>query len=189
MADGTVGAEEASSGGALAEGRLGNVSAALLLGGEPPAAERVIAQAAQLARLCHDVVLSGPEPPGAAPGRRVAPAAGAGGPLPALVAALEACRAERVLVTVASEAGVPSDLLLALTAFPDEPAVVPRDDAGPCPGCAIYHRGAALDAARERLAAGDAGWRAWLEALGPRWLEGDALAQLLDGQPLPAALR
>lgn len=162
------------------EGRLGNVSAALLLdGGAPTDAARATAEATRLAGLFLDVMLVGGRPPAGAPGRPVPEVDGPAGPLRALVSALEAARAERVLVLSAAHGAVPSDLLLALTVFPDAPAVVPRTAAGPQPLCAIYGRAEALPAARRALDRGAPSLPEWIGTLEPRFFEGEALAQLL----------
>jgi molybdopterin-guanine dinucleotide biosynthesis protein A len=180
-----------------AEGRLANVAAALLLGGAStrmgadkarlalggePLATRL---ARLLATLCEDVLLVGGAPPASAPGRRVADPDGPRSALRGLVGALEAARAERVLVLATDLAGASPDLLLALVAAPDADAVVPRTPAGAEPLCALYRREPVLREARARLARGDLALHALLGALDVHWLEGDdLLAAGGDGRAL-----
>jgi molybdenum cofactor guanylyltransferase len=171
-----------------AEGRLANVAAALLVGG---ASSRMGADKAQLAldgeplatrlakrlaAVCEDVVLVGGAPPESAPGRRVADPEGPRSALRGLVGALEAARAERVLVLATDLAGVGPELLLALVAAPDADAVVPRTPAGPEPLCALYRRAPALAEARRRLTRGELALHRLLAALDVYWLEGEDLA-------------
>lgn len=179
------------------EGRLANVAAALLLGG---ASTRMGADKAQLAldgeplatrlarllaTLCEDVLLVGGAPPASAAGRRVADPDGPRSALRGLVGALEAARAERVLVLATDLAGVGPDLLLALVAAPEADAVVPRTPAGAEPLCALYRREPVLREARARLARGALALHALLDALDVHWLEGDdLLAAGGDGRAL-----
>jgi molybdopterin-guanine dinucleotide biosynthesis protein A len=171
-----------------AEGRLANVAAALLLGG---ASSRMGSDKAQLAlggeplatrlaqllaTLCEEVLLVGGAPPESAPGRRVADPDGPRSALRGLVGALDAARAERVLVLATDLAGLGPDLLLALVAAPDADAVVPRTPAGAEPLCALYRREPVLREARRRLADGRLALHDLLAALDVHWLEGDDLA-------------
>lgn len=169
---------------ASGEGRLGNVSGALLLGDAALDPDLVVESALGLTRLCHEVVLVGGAPPALAPGRRVPEVEGPQGPLRALVSALEACRSERVLVVVASRSPISSDLLLALTVFPNEAVVLPRDASGVYSSCAIFGREAVLPAAREQLARGEIALADWIDTLGPHFLEGAELAQLVSEEAL-----
>ena len=173
-----------------AEGRLGNVAAALLLGG---ASSRMGADKAQLeldgepvatrlarrlAALCEDVLLVGGAPPASAPGRRVPDPAGPRSALRGLVGALEAARAERVLVLAPDLIGVTPELLLALVAAPEADVVAPRTAAGPEPLCALYRREPVLAEARRRLGAGELALHALLGAASVFWLEGEDLRAL-----------
>lgn len=181
----------------MSEGRIANVSAALLLGGassrmgadkarlaiEGEAAAVRIAQ--RLAALFEDVLLVGGEPPPEAPGRRVADPDGPRSALRGLVAALAAARGERVLVLATDLLGVTPDLLLALLAAPEAEVVAPRTAAGPEPLCALYRREPVLAEAQRRLAAGRLALHELLAALRMHWLEGDDLAAVdPDGMAL-----
>jgi len=172
------------------EGRLGNVSAALLLGGASermgsdkaqvelagvPAAVRL---AERLALLCEEVLLVGGEPPEGARGRRVPDPEGPHCALRGLVGALEAAREELVLVLATDLFGVTPELLLALIAASEADVVAPRTERGPEPLCALYRRGPALREARARLAAGQLALHGLLGALSVHWLEGDDLLAL-----------
>ena len=172
----------------MSEGRLANVSAALLVGGASermgrdkarldldgePAAARL---AALLTAFFEDVLLVGGEPPREAPGRRVADGAGPRSALRGVVAALEAARTERVLVLATDLLGVTAELLLALLAAPEAEVVAPRTARGPEPLCALYRREPALAEARRRLAAGRLALHELLGALSVQWLEGVDLA-------------
>jgi molybdopterin-guanine dinucleotide biosynthesis protein A len=114
----------------LSEGRFAEIAGALLLGGASermgsdkaalelagePAARRT---ARLLATLFEEVLLVGGQPPDGTPGRRVADPAGPRCALRGLVGALEAARAERVLVVATDLPGLTADLLLALVALP-----------------------------------------------------------------------
>jgi len=180
-----------------AEGRLANVSAALLLGGASsrmgadkaqleidgePVAARL---AARLGALCEEVLLVGGSPPAAARGRRVPDPDGPRSALRGLVGALEASAAERVLVVATDLLGVTPDLLLALVAAPEADVVAPRTAGGPEPLCALYRREPVLLEARARLAAGRLALHELLGALSVHWLEGDELAAV---DPTGAAL-
>jgi molybdopterin-guanine dinucleotide biosynthesis protein A len=172
----------------VSEGRIANVSAALLVGGassrmgadkarleiEGEAAAARLAR--RLAALFEDVLLVGGEPPPEAPGRRVADPGGPRSALRGLVAALAAARGERVLVLATDLLGVTPDLLLALLAAPEAEVVAPRRAAGPEPLCALYRREPALAEAQRRLAAGQLALHELLAALRVHWLEGDDLA-------------
>ncbi len=169
------------------EGRLVNVSGALLLGGAStrmgadktrllvdgvPAAVHL---ARQLAALCEEVLLVGGQPPSEAPGRRVPDADGPSSALRGVVAALEAARCERVWLVASDLLGVTPDLLLALLAAPAADVVAPRTPRGPEPLCALYQREPARGEARRRLAAGQLALHELLSALRVHWLEDDDL--------------
>jgi molybdopterin-guanine dinucleotide biosynthesis protein A len=157
-----------------ASSRMGSDKAQLLVGGVA-SATRV---ARCLALLCEDVVLVGGDPPADAPGRRAPDTEGPRSALRGLVSALEAVRAERALVVATDLPFVTPDLLLALVAWPEADAVVPRTPDGAHPLCALYRREPALAAARGNLAAGRLALSALLGALATRYLEGDDLRVL-----------
>lgn len=173
-----------SSGGS---GRFANVAGAVLTGGasarmgsdKASLAIGGVASATRVARclalLCEDVVLVGGNPPPDAPGRRAPDGDGPRSALRGVVAALEATRAERVLVVATDLPFVTPDLLLALVAWPEADVVVPRTADGIHPLCALYRRESALAAARRNLAAERLALSALLDALATRYLEGDDL--------------
>ncbi len=92
-----------------------------------------------------------------------------------VVAALAATRAERVLVLATDLPFVTPHVLLALVAWPEADAVVPRTPDGAHPLCALYRREAVLAAARRQLASEKLALFALLDALETRYLEGDDL--------------
>ena len=74
------------------------------------------------------------------------------------------------------------ELLLALTAWPEAQAVVPRDAEGQLhPLCALYDREAVLPVARERLARGQRALHGLLEAVETDELDAETLAVLDPG--------
>jgi molybdopterin-guanine dinucleotide biosynthesis protein A len=150
---------------------MGSDKAQLAFGGEPLASRL----AKLLATLCEEVLLVGGAPPESAPGRRVADPDGPRSALRGLVGALEAARAERVLVLATDLAGATAELLLALVAAPDADVVAPRTPGGPEPLCALYRRAPALAEARRRLADGRLALHGLLGALDVYWLEGEDL--------------
>jgi molybdopterin-guanine dinucleotide biosynthesis protein A len=172
------------------EARLATVCAALLTGGRGtrlgrdksrmplagvPAATRL---AQRLARLFEDVLLVGGEPPADAPGRRIADPEGPACALRGIVGALEAARAERVLVLATDLPLVSDALLLALVAWPEACAVAPRAGEGRHALCVLLARDRALPVAKRRLAEGDLSLHGLLVEVGTAWLEGEALARL-----------
>ena len=169
------------------EGRLANVSGAILLGGASSRMGRDKAQleldgvpfatalSIRLARIVADVMLIGGTPPAGAIGRPVADCAGPRSALRGLVSALEAARCERVIVLSTDVPLVAPALLLALTAWPEVDAVVPRAGGFTHPLCAIYRRDRVLEVAREVLASGDLRFSGVLASVDTRFLEGDAL--------------
>ena len=185
-----MGAAEGRRPMGAAEGRLGNVSAALLVGGisermgsdkarvELAGAPAAVRLAERLALVCEEVLLVGGDPPEAARGRRVLDPDGPRCALRGLLGALEAAREERVLVLATDLLGVTPELLLALIAAPEADVVAPRTSRGPEPLCALYRREPALREARVRLAAGQLALHELLGALSVHWLEGDDLAAL-----------
>jgi hypothetical protein len=133
--------------------------AGVVVAGDAAAAERA---SELLGRICEQVVGVG-EP--------------AGSLLAGLVAALERASGRHVLLVDASS-GVPSpELVLALTAWPQGPALLSETGPGPgLPRCAILEREAALAAGRRRLGDGDRDLVGWLSdcgalALDPALLE------------------
>lgn len=152
--------------------RMGRDKARLELGGVP-CATRV---ARVLAPLCAELLLVGGDPPESAPGRRVPDPPGPACALRGLRAALEASGAGRVLVVATDLPLVTPDLLLALLAWPEADAVVPRSAEGPHPLCALYRRDAVLPAARGLLAEGRLKLQAVLDAVDTAWLEPADLA-------------
>jgi molybdopterin-guanine dinucleotide biosynthesis protein A len=162
---------------ASSSGRLATVSAAILLGGASRRMGRDkarlsidgVAAVTRLARACEelfdDVLLVGGDPPVGTPGRRIPDPPGPPSPLRGFVGALEAARAERVLVLATDLLLVTPDLLLALVAWPEAAAVVPRPVEGPQPLCAMYARDAVLPIAKQRLGSGDLSLRGLLDAI------------------------
>jgi molybdopterin-guanine dinucleotide biosynthesis protein A len=152
--------------------RMGTDKAALLVGGVP-CATRV---ARLLATLFEEVLLVGGEPPADAPGRRVRDQDGPRCALRGLASALAAATAPRVLVVATDLPLLGEELALALAAFPEADAVVPRTADGIHPLCALYARERVLEVARANLAAGRLALHHVLSAVETRWLEGADLA-------------
>ena len=142
---------------------LGNVTGALLLGGESTRmgrdkahlewrGETLSTRAANLlAGLFSETLLVGGAPEQLAPGRRIADSVGPRCALRGLVAALDAATSPRVLVVATDLPFLSEDLLLALTAWPESDIVVPVDAEGTHPLCAIYRREVCLSVARRNL--------------------------------------
>ena len=185
---------------ALPEGRLENVSAALLLGGassrmgEDKAARHFAGEPAatrasrMLAALFEDVLLVGGTPPAGAVGRAVADGEGERSALRGLVAALAAAHAPRVVVLATDLVRLTPDLVLALVAWPEADVVLPRRDGWIEPLCAIWRREIALAAARAQLAAGRFALHELVSRLDARFLEGDDLRRIdPDGTALANA--
>lgn len=179
------------------EGRFANVAGAVLTGGASSRMGRDKAALAidgvacatrvaqRLAAHCEEVVLVGGQPPPDAPGRRVPDVPGPRCALRGLVGALAAASAERVLVVATDVPYVSDALLLALIAWPEADAVVPRNDAGVHALCAIYRREAVLEVARRHLEAERLAMRALLDAVETRYLAGPDLAAVdPDGRAL-----
>lgn len=145
---------------------LGNVTGALLLGGESTRMGRDKAHiewrgeswstraARLLAGLFTETLLVGGSPSQDAPGRRVADPTGPACALRGLLGALEAATSPRVLVVATDLPFLCPDLLLALCAWPGSEIVVPSDEFGVHPLCAIYEREACLEIARSHFIAG-----------------------------------
>jgi molybdopterin-guanine dinucleotide biosynthesis protein A len=178
-------------------GRIGNVSGSLVLGGASAHRGRDPAHltlggvavatriARTLAELFEEVLLVGGDPPPDAPGRRVADLDGPRCALRGLASALAAAGAERVLIVATDLPLVTPELLLALVAWPEADAVVPRTAERSHPLCALYRRERVLPLARERLAAGRLAVHDLLEGLETAYLEAEDLKRLdPDGDAL-----
>ena len=152
--------------------RMGGDKATLPVGGIP-GATRV---ARLLASLFEEVLLVGGSPPPDAPGRFVPDAEGPRCALRGLVSALAAADAPRVLVAATDLPLLTADLVLALVAWPEADAVVPRSADGAHPLCALYARDAVLPLARASLASGRLAISHVLAAVETAWLEGPDLA-------------
>lgn len=134
--------------------------------------------ASLLSDLFEEVLLIGGDPPGDAPGRRVSDPPGPSCALRGLVGALRAASAERVVVLATDLPLVTPDLLLALVAYPEADAVVPRPAEGPQPLCALYRREPVLAAAQARLESGELALRGVLDDVSVHFLEPESLAAL-----------
>jgi molybdopterin-guanine dinucleotide biosynthesis protein A len=170
-----AGASGAIEGAVLLGGRsrrMGSDKARLVVGGVP-CATRV---ARALAEVCATIWLVGGEPPEALPGRRVPDPRGPRCSLRGLVAALDASRAEYLLVCATDLPLLTPTFLRALASAPPADAVVPRDTAGLHPLCARYRPAVLREPARARLAGDALSIRGLLDAVETRYLEGDALA-------------
>lgn len=142
---------------------LGNVTGALLLGGESKRMGRDKAHldwhgeawstraARILASQFSETLLVGGDPEPVAPGRPVPDPAGPRCALRGLVGALDAATCERVVVVATDLPFLSLEVLLALTAWPESDAVVPTDARGDHPLCAIYRREVCLAIARANL--------------------------------------
>jgi molybdopterin-guanine dinucleotide biosynthesis protein A len=81
-----------------------------------------------------------------------------------------------VLVVATDLPLLTADLVLALVAWPEADAVVPRSADGAHPLCALYARDPVLPLARANLASGSLALSALLAAVQTAWLEGPDLA-------------
>jgi molybdopterin-guanine dinucleotide biosynthesis protein A len=153
---------------------MGRDKASLTVGG--------VATATRIARvltgLFEDVLLVGGDPPADAPGRRIPDPPGPACPLRGIVAALEAARAERVLVIATDLPLVTPALLLAIVAWPRAEVVVPRPEGVLQPLCALYQREAARRVASARLQTGRLAAHGLLSELQASYLEDADLAEL-----------
>ena len=169
---------------------LATISAALLTGGASsrmgrdkahleidgaPVASRI---SRLLAVLFEDVLIVGGDPPATACGRRVADPEGPQCALRGVASALAAASCERVLVVATDLPLLTADLLLALVAWPEADAVVPRTASGLHPLCALYRREPVLAVARARLADGRLALRGLLDAIDTATLEEADLARV-----------
>jgi molybdopterin-guanine dinucleotide biosynthesis protein A len=141
--------------------------------------------ASMLADLFEEVLLVGGDPPGGATGRPVPDPEGPRCALRGLVGALEAASQERILVVATDLLSLSPPLLLALLAWPEADAVVPRTEAKAHPLCALYRREPVRTVARRRLAAGQLSLAGLLEEIHASYLEGpDLQAVDPDGSAL-----
>jgi molybdopterin-guanine dinucleotide biosynthesis protein A len=111
-------------------------------------------------------------------------------PLARVAAGLEAASSRRVLLVDASAVRLSPELVLALTASPQGPALISEKGPGDgLPRCAILERDPALAAARRRLRDGDRDLVRWLSDCGARALDESVLTALReqggrdDGEP------
>lgn len=161
--------------------RMGRDKSGIELGGVAAATRT----ARLLAGLFRDVLLVGGEPPPEAPGRRVPDSPGPRCALRGLVGALEGSDAERVVVLATDLPLLRAELLLALVAWSEGDAAVPRDAGGAHPLCAVYRRERVLPVARQRLERGELALSGLLEAVDTLYLEGaDLVAVDSDGAAL-----
>lgn len=164
-----------------ASSRMGRDKAHVVLGGLP-IVERV---ARALSPACETLYLVGGDPPETTRGHRIPDPPGPRCALRGLVAALDASRAEHVLVLATDLPLVRTPLLRVLARAPEADAVVPRDAGGLHPLCARYRREPVLALARRRLETQRLSLQGLLEALEVRFLEGrDLRAADPDGSAL-----
>lgn len=169
-------------------GRIGNVTGAVLVGGASsrmgsdkanlnvggvPAAVRV---ARVLDGLFSEVLLVGGTPPEGAPGRRVPDGVGPVSALRGLIAALEASSSPWLFAAATDMPLLSPDLVMAIVAWPEADAVVPRTAGGAHPLCALYRVEAVLPIARRNFAANQLALRDVLAAVTTAWLEPEAVA-------------
>ena len=95
-----------------------------------------------------------------------------------LVAALEATRAERVLVLATDLPFITAELLLALVAWPEADVVALRAEGRVHPLCALYRRDSVSIVARENLAGNRLALGVLLDAVAVEYLEDADLAAL-----------
>ena len=159
------------------DGRLASVAGAVIPGAatQPEGSDAAARIARRLAALFEEVICVGSEPPADTQGRRAGDVDGPPGALRDIGSALAAATAERVLVVAAGAEEASPDLLLALVAWPEAEAVVPRGREDALPSCALYRREAALRVFREQFASGRSDVRTWLEALDTAYVDPDAL--------------
>jgi len=171
-------------------GRLETVSAAVLAGGASSRMGRdktqleiggeaaLVRIAGLLGTLVAEVQIVGGASALPAGTRFVADVEGPQCALRGLVTALSASACERLLVVAADLPLVTPDLLLALIAWPEADAVVPRGADGAQPLCALYARDPVLAVARERLTGGELALSGLLAAIDTAYVEPAALARL-----------
>jgi len=177
------------------EGRYAQLAAAVLVGGSSSRmgsdkAALVHGGVSQLERtlslvtpLAGEVLYVGGEGPRDVDplARWVADPPGADCALRGLVGALAAARLPQVLVLAVDLPKLRPELLLALLAYPEADAVVPRTGDRTHPLCALYRREPVLEVARARLQAGELSLRGLLAAIDTAWLEGDDLEAIDPG--------
>ena len=129
----------------LVAGRLADVSAVLITGGNAGASDDF---ASCLESLFEDVVMI--------PGASADEHAGEGA-LRELVRALSAAREQRVLVVDPDASRPAPHLWLALTAWPEHEVVSPRVPQNETPPCALYQRDSVLAVLQARLRAAESG--------------------------------
>jgi molybdopterin-guanine dinucleotide biosynthesis protein A len=157
--------------------RMGSDKAHLEFDGRP-AAERIVTL---LVGLVSEVLIVGGSPPDAAHAagaRLVGDVEGPQCSLRGLVSALAAAHSDFVLVVATDLPFMTPDLLLALVAWPEADAVVPRDANGRHALCALYRRKSVLTVARERLERGELALGGLLEAIETAYVAGEALARI-----------
>ena len=185
----------------MGEARLGNVAGALWLGesstrglpGDAVAEASDLERAATLlASVFDEVWLVGGVPATSLPGFRVAEPEAPPGALGGLAGALAAAEAERVLVVSAGRPGPILDLVLALTAWPEQEAVVVEGPKGAPVGCAIYRRESVLRRVHDQLVGPEASLEEFHAALGAErvstralGLEEDSPSVSMGGYPEP----
>ena len=181
----------------LSEGRFQGVSAALLLGGssrrmgsdksrlEIGGVPLATSLARGLSGLFEEVLLVGGDPPADAPGLRVSDPEGPRCALRGVVAALEAATRDKLLVVATDMPGLGAEVVLALLAWPEADAVVPRTAHGREPLCALYRRKPVAVHARRCL---DEGRLALHEVLDGLQVEEIAGADLARVDPLGLGL-
>jgi molybdopterin-guanine dinucleotide biosynthesis protein A len=170
------------------EGRIANVTGAVLVGG---ASSRIgsdkahlpiggVPGAVRVARLLDglfaEVLLVGGDPPAEAAGRRVPDGPGPVAALRGLVAALAASTTPWLFVAATDLPLLTPDLVLAIVAWPEADAVVPRTQRGPHPLCSLYRVEAVLPVARRNLAHGSLTLRSLLDEVATAWLGPDDVA-------------
>lgn len=173
--------------------RLANISAVLLLetaADSKPGARAPRSEPAEVARLSsllgtifQDVLVLGDEKPAAGLSDVTASLAGvASRSVEALVIALNAAREGRVLLLSQGASRVTADLLLALTAWPEQDVVVPREAGRVWHSCALYRRREVLAAIRGRSLEAGLGVESLVAELDCGFIEGDDLAVLIPSE-------
>jgi len=177
------------------EGRYAQLAAAVLVGGASTRMGRDKASLVHdgvslrertlslVAPLASDLLVVGGDRPreDGSPARWVADPPGPPCALRGLVGALSATSLPRVLVLAVDLPRLRIELLLALLAFPEADAVVPRAGGRAHPLCALYRREPVLEVARERLGRDELSLHGLLGAVDIAWLEGDDLETIDPG--------
>ncbi len=160
-------------------GRIASVAGCVVVGGERSGSAAQLA--ALLDGLFDQVLWVGAAPPPGAPGRRAPSAEGPASALADLVGAFQATDREGILVVSGELQAVTPALLLALFAWPEAAAVVPRCGDRTWPLCALYRRQAVLPVARARLTAGALDLTELLAQLETSYLEESDLIAVAPG--------